>query len=53
MFAYIWWSGAVNEEEVGVVDACLDELLLVVLRFIETNDAGDSEVFEDLEVVFW
>ena len=53
LFAYIWWRGAINEEEVGVVNARLDKLLLVVLGFVEADDAGDSEMFEDLEVVFW
>jgi hypothetical protein len=45
-------SGAIDEEEVGVVDSVPDESLSVVLLLVESDDASNSEVLEYLNVVF-
>ncbi len=51
--SYIRWSRSVNEEKVCVFDSCLDELLSIILSFIQPNNMSHIEVFKDLEIVLW
>ena len=44
--------GAVDEVEVLVLDAALEEALAVVLLLVEADDGGDAELLEDGHVVF-
>ena len=43
--------GAIDEEEIVVADALLDEALLVVLGLIQSDDPADSDVLEDVAVL--
>lgn len=44
-------SGAINEEQVSVVDAVASELETIVFGLIQSDDVGDAEVLKDLDVV--
>lgn len=36
-----------------MIDACFDELLTLVLGFVQTDNMGNSEVLKHLHVVLW
>ena len=52
MRTYIRRCGSVNEVEIRVVNALFDELLAVVLHFIQPDDMRHSEVLKDLDIIF-
>jgi hypothetical protein len=46
-----WWCGSINEEKIGVRNPVAGEFAFLVLRFIESDDPGDVEMLEHLDVV--
>ena len=48
----VWRRGAINKEEVCVVDSVACEFGFIVLGLVEADDVLNSEVLKDLNVVF-
>lgn len=48
----VWGCGAINKEEVCVVDSVACEFGFIVLGLVEADDVLHSEVLEDLNVIF-
>ena len=44
---------AVNEEHISMIDSILREFSSVVLSLIQADNVRDSEVAEDLQIIFW
>ena len=49
----IWWSGTIQEIQVQMLNSCLCELLFVVLRFIKSDNQGDSHFLENWDIIIW
>ena len=50
---FVTWSGAINEKQIGMLDATLEEPLPIILGFIQPHDMSYIEVLENLKVVLW
>lgn len=49
---FIRRARAIQEIEIGMVDTILDESLFIVLFIVKSDDSGNSELFEDGDIIF-
>ena len=47
----VWWGRSIQEIEINVLDAGLDEFLFLVLGLIQTHNEGNSKLFENGHIV--
>lgn len=51
IYDVVWWCRAIQEVQIQMFDSMFRELLLVVLRFVEAHDKGNTHFLENLNVI--
>ena len=48
-----WRSGAIDEEQIRMINAVAKELIAIVFGLIKPNNPGDIKMLKDLNIVLW
>lgn len=49
----VWRSRTVNEEEIVMLDTPVLEVHLVILLLVQSDDPGDIDILEDVDIFIW